>query len=93
VALLLRLPARRVAVDDDGVRDLRTGLRIRWDEITTLRFAAHPHEMGAEVALLRYAVVEGEGDRAIAFCDKGRSRARPCARPTGRSPTWPRAAC
>ena len=73
-----------VALDDDGLRDLGTGVGIRWDEVTTLRFAAHPHEMGAEVALLRYAVVEGEGGRAIAFCDKG-----PLARETVRTPHGP----
>jgi Zn-dependent protease len=60
-----------VAVDDQGLRDLRGGTCIPWGEVRTVRFAAHPHELGAEVALLRYAVVEGEGGRAIAFCDKG----------------------
>ena len=60
-----------VAVDDEGLRDLRGGAAIPWGDVRTIRFAAHPHELGAEVALLRYAVVEGEGGRSIAFCDKG----------------------
>jgi len=70
-----------VVVDDGGLRELRGGVFIPWGEIRTVRFAAHPHELGAEVALLRYAVVEGEGGRTIAFCDKG-----PLAREAVRTP-------
>jgi Zn-dependent protease len=60
-----------VAIDDGGIRSLRDGVALAWDDVRTVRFAAHPHELGAEIALLRYAVVEGDGDRRIAFCDKG----------------------
>jgi Zn-dependent protease len=70
-----------VALDDAGVRDLRTGVRLAWDDVTTLRFAVHAHELGDQVALLRYAVVEGVGGTAVAFCDKG-----PLARQVVRTP-------
>jgi Zn-dependent protease len=60
-----------VGVNDRGLRDLRAGVLVPWEEVCTVRFCAHPHQLGAEVALLRYAVVEGEGGHAIAFCDKG----------------------
>jgi Zn-dependent protease len=73
-----------VTVDDQGLCDLRGGAAIPWGEVRTVRFAAHPHELGAEVALLRYAVVEGDGGRTIAFCDKG-----PLAREVIETPDGP----